>query len=243
MSMKNIKNSFHQQGGFTLIELAIVLVIIGVLVGSFLGTLGARIDSSRRAETQEALDKIKLSLYGFAMSQSPVRLPCPDTDNDGIEDRVGANCAALTTPGNLPWATLGINRGDAWGSTFSYWVADEYSNTAGFDLTTDATGVAQVDDSIGGNLLSNNVAAVIISHGKNLYGSIDLNNNARAGVPVGTAYDDERENLDNDAAAPVLFISRPVASEEASTAYDDILVWLPEFELKGRMVQAGVLPP
>jgi len=240
--MKNIHNRYDHQGGFTLIELAIVLVIVGVLLGSFLGTLGARIDNSRRAETQETLDKIKLSLYGFAMSQSPARLPCPDTDNDGLEDLAGASCATLTTPGNLPWATLGISRGDAWGSTFSYWVADQYSNTAGFGLATDATGVSQIDDSIGGNLISNNVAAVIISHGKNMYGSIDVNNVARSAVPAGTAYDDERENLDADGAAPVLFISRPVASEGASTAYDDILVWIPEFELKGKMVQAGVLP-
>jgi prepilin-type N-terminal cleavage/methylation domain-containing protein len=240
--MKNINNSDHHQGGFTLIELAIVLVIVGVLLGSFLGTLGARIDNSRRAETQEALDQIKLSLYGFAMSQSPVRLPCPDTDNDGLEDLAGASCAALTAPANLPWATLGIGRGDAWGSTFSYWVADEYSNTAGFGLATDSTGVAQIDDGVGGNLISNNVAAVIISHGKNMYGSIDVNNVARSAVPAGTAYDDERENLDADGAAPVLFISRPVASEEASTAYDDIIVWIPEFELKGKMVQAEALP-
>jgi prepilin-type N-terminal cleavage/methylation domain-containing protein len=241
--MKSLNSRNRHQVGFTLIELAVVLVIIGVLLASFLGTLGARIENTRRSETLEALDKIKLSLYGFAMSQSPVRLPCPDNDNDGLEDMAGASCSTLTTPGNLPWATLGISRGDAWGSTFSYWVADQYSNAAGFSLGTDATGVAQIDDdSTGGNLISNNIAAVIISHGRNMYGSIDVNNVARTAVPAGTAYDDERENLDVDGAAPVLFISRPVASEEAATAYDDMLVWIPEFELKGKMVQAGALP-
>jgi prepilin-type N-terminal cleavage/methylation domain-containing protein len=240
--MINRKNDYRHQRGFTLIELAIVLVIIGVLLGSFLGTLGARIDNTRRAETRAALDQIKLSLYGFAMSQSPVRLPCPDTDNDGLEDLAGTSCASLTSPGNLPWATLGISRADAWGSTFSYWVADQYSNTAGFSLATDATGVAQVNDSTGGNLISNNIAAVIISHGKNMYGSIDINNAARSAVPAGTEYDDERENLDTDGAAPVLFVSRAVASEEAATAYDDILIWIAEFEIKGKMVQAAVLP-
>jgi len=243
MPMNHLKLIRKHQSGFTLIELAIVLVIIGVLLGSFLGTLGARIDNSRRVETLETLDKIKLSLYGFAMSQSPVRLPCPDNDNDGLEDMAGASCSTLTSPGSLPWATLGISRGDAWGSTFSYWVADQYSNAAGFSLATDATGVAQIDDSTGGNLISNNIAAVIISHGKNMYGSIDVNNVARSAVPAGAAYDDERENLDADGAAPVLFISRSVASEEAATAYDDMLVWIPEFELKGNMVQAGALPP
>ena len=234
-------NSPRYQTGFTLIELAVVLVIIGVLVGSILGTLGARIDNTRRIETQEALENIKLALYGFAMSQDPVRLPCPDTTNDGIEDRAGGSCTTLTSPGNLPWATLGINRGDAWASTFSYWASDDYSKTVGFCPTTNATSVGQIKDSAGGNTIADNVAAVVISHGKNRYGSIDVNNSSRSAIPAGAVYADERENLDTDAPTSVLFISRPVASEGAATAYDDIITWVSEFELKGMMAKAGVL--
>lgn len=233
------------QSGFSLIELAVVLVIIGVLIGSFIGTIGARIDNMRRVETQDALDKIKLSLYGFALSQSPVRLPCPDTDNDGDEDLTGASCTSLTSPGNFPWRTLGIERVDAWASTYSYWVADEYSNTAGFTRITNATGVGEIRDTADTttfNVISDNVAAVIISHGKNSYGSISVNNIARPVVPAAAEYNDERENLDTDGTAPVLFISRSVASEGAATAYDDIITWISEFELKGKMVQAGALP-
>ncbi len=231
------------QKGFSLIELAVVLVIIGILIGSFIGTFGSRIDNTRRIETKDALHDIRTTLYGYAMSQSPVRLPCPDTDNDGIENVTAGQCDALTTHGNLPWATLGIARGDAWASTYSYWVADEYSNTAGFNLTTDASGVGQIEDSSGGNVISNNVAAVIFSHGKNQYGSIGVENAARPAVPVGAAYDDERENQDTDAAAPVLFISRPVTGPDAAVVFDDILAWISEYELKGRMVQSGTLPP
>jgi len=229
----------HSQKGFSLIELAVVLVIIGALVGSFIGTLGSRIDTSRRNDTRDQLEEIKTALYGFAMSQVNPRLPCPDTDNDGRED---PPCAVLTTRGGLPWQTLGIQRGDVWGSNFSYWVNDLYS--VGFNVTTNGTGVGQIRTSVnaGGNTISNNVAAVIFSHGKNQYGSTDVAGFARPAVPVGGAFNDERENQDVDAAAPVIFVSRPVTDENTAVVFDDIVLWISEFEIKGKMVQAGALP-
>lgn len=230
------------QKGFTLIELAVVLVIIGIFIGGFIGTLSSRIDNVRRIDARDSLEEIKTALYGYAMSQFPVRLPCPDDDNDGIEDVTAGQCDALTTHGNLPWVTLGIERGDAWASTYSYWVADAYSNMAGFDLTTNAAGAGQVDDSSGGNTIANNVAAVIFSHGKNQYGSTGLDNVARSAVPAGAAFNDERENQDTDVVAPVLFINRSVTDADAAVVFDDILIWVSEYEIKGRMLQAGVLP-
>ena len=219
-----------------------MLVIVGILVGGFIGTLGSRIDSSRQVETKKSLDDIRTALYGFAMSQTPVRLPCPDNDNDGLEDVTAGQCDVLNTLGNLPWADLGLQRGDAWSSTYSYWVADGFSNAAGFNLTTGSAGVAQIDDAVAGNVIANNVVAVIFSHGKNQYGSIGVDNVARSAVPAGAAYNDERENQDVD-GAPVIFVNRPVTDEDSPVIFDDILIWISEYEIKGRMVQAGVLPP
>ena len=251
MSLSAVKKLKFSQAGFSLIELAIVLVIIGILVSGFIGTLGSRIDTTRQIETKEKLETIKVSLYGFAMAKlnpiAAVRLPCPDVTNDGVEDFNPLNptqCAVLTTYGNLPWATLGIERGDAWSSTYSYWVADEYSNTAGFNLSTDASinPTGQIRTATAGNVISSNVAAVIFSHGKNQLGSIGLDNVARTAVPAGAQYADERENTDIDAAPPVLFINRSVTGDDAPIIYDDILKWISEYELKGRMAQAGALP-
>ena len=249
MYVNQEKSLKFSQSGFSLIELAVVLVIIGILISGFIGTLGSRIDSSRQIETKESLQTTKLSLYGFAMAKlnamGVVRLPCPDVDDDGLEDFDGADptkCASLTSHGNLPWVTLGIERADAWASTYSYWVADGYSNTAGFTLATNASGTGQVRDAVAGNVLSNNIAAVIFSHGKNQLGSIGLDNIARGPVPAGAQYADERENTDTDAAAPVLFVNRPITGDNAPIIYDDILIWISEYELKGRMAQAGSLP-
>ena len=243
-----VKQITRCQAGFSLIELAVVLVIIGMLIGSFIGTLASRIDHTRITETQDQLSEIKLALYGFAMSQSPARLPCPDNDNDGMEDLAGgppAQCASFEVAANLPWATLGIERGDAWASNFSYWVSDQYSNTAGFMLSTDATGVGQILPSAGAATpISNNLAAVIFSHGKNQYGSTGLDNVARGASPGGAEYADEDENTNGDS----VFVSRPITAlgplTEAAipVVYDDIVVWISEYEIKGLMVKAGVLP-
>ena len=45
--------------GFTLVEIAVVLVIVGLLVGSFIGTFADRIETTRRYNTQAELNEIK----------------------------------------------------------------------------------------------------------------------------------------------------------------------------------------
>jgi len=87
--------------------------------------------------------------------------------------------------------------------------------------------------------LANNVVAIILSHGKNGYGGITENNTLRAPIPAANI--DELNNVDNNQ----LYYSRPETSSQANIAggeFDDIVLWISEFELKGKMVQAGALP-
>lgn len=242
------------QDGFSLIELAIVLLIIGALIGSFIGTLGARIQSSRYIETKSELNDIKVALYGYAASLVSPHLPCPDCRtatcggltvgnfaNDGIEDRNGVVCDTNTdgTLGNLPWQTLGIGESDPWGSRYSYWVADNAATA--FQLTTvinSATVNTRIGESIA--VLTDAAAAVVFSHGANGYGSISVD----AVLKTNASSDDEVENTNNDN----IFVSRNVTEPGSETTtgddfeYDDMLLWVSEYELKGKMVQAGTLP-
>ena len=120
--------------GFSLIEMAFVLVIITLLLGGLLVPFATQVEQRRIAETQKAMEEIKEALIGYALSHNstststPIQpyLPCPDTNNDGLEDRNGAGACA-GNEGNLPWATLGVGNQDAWGNRFQYRVSATFS--------------------------------------------------------------------------------------------------------------------
>jgi len=244
--------------GFTLIELAIVLVVVAILIGSFVGTLATRIENKRITDTQDGLEEIKQALIGYAYVNG--YLPCPDCISpgcsllgfrDGVEDRVGGTCNAGNSVGSVPWVTLGLAQGDFWNARYRYWVDVAFADdgTGGgsvFDLTTTpGAGRIQepdyVTDPTGATLddMATNVVAVVFSHGKNTFGGRSVDDALKPVIPVANV--DELENTDADG----IFVDRPPTTEEATTAggeFDDILIWISEFELKAKMVEAGVLP-
>lgn len=129
MSSARKNNRGKYQGGFTLAEIAIVTLILGLMVVGVLGALTNQINQGRVSATQRQLEEIRESLLGFAAQTG--YLPCPDTDGDGIEDAPNRNLATPLTcasvEGYLPWVTLGVPQTDAWGIRFRYRIKDEYA--------------------------------------------------------------------------------------------------------------------
>ena len=70
-------SGFMSQSGFTLVELTIVLIIVGLLVGSLIPPLSSRIDQRNYNETRQQLNEIREALIGFAVANG--RLPRPAT--------------------------------------------------------------------------------------------------------------------------------------------------------------------
>ncbi|MGE5470202.1 MAG: type II secretion system protein [Bacteroidota bacterium] len=125
------------QGGFSLLELAIVLFIVALLAGSMLPAVSARQNAMEQAAVRQQLDDIREALLGFAIRYG--RLPCPAApgSSGGESPENGGNCSHPWN-GLLPAITLGIqpvdSKGyavDPWGNPIRYAVSTFKNATCG----------------------------------------------------------------------------------------------------------------
>jgi prepilin-type N-terminal cleavage/methylation domain-containing protein len=236
------------QRGFTLIEMAIVLVIITILIGGLAMPLAAQIQARRYAETKKILEEAHYAIIGYAMSHPSTTnpdkpyLPCPDTNGDGLEDRAGDTCAQAD--GWLPWTDLGTASQDAWGNRLHYSVetheyADKSKGLPNFSLYSPpyltlnlkricrSSACTQVDAIY--------LPVVVFSHGPNGRGALNINGNTLSN-PSST---DELENTNGDAN----FVSRtPTRAGDASGEFDDLVTWISDGQLRSRVCPAGGCP-
>jgi len=209
--------------GFTLTEIAVVLFIVALLLGSMMLPIAAQIDNRDYAEARKAVSDIREALIGYAASHAAgdgrPYLPCPDTNDDGVENRGGGG-ACTSAEGRVPWVTLGLGRIDPWNNRFRYRVTTTFANSgAGFQLTTGGN-LRVCTDSTCGTLIANDVPAILVSHGKNGAGAF----NTSGGTNAASADANELENSDADKN----FVSKEL--------------WLSPNILFNRMVAAGRLP-
>lgn len=233
-----MRYTFYLNKGFTLIEMAIVLVIVGLLLAGLLGPLTAQIEQRRAEETRIILDEAKEALVGYALANK--FFPCPDTNlvPNGAEGvRNGINeCATLE--GVLPWQVLGVRGLDAWGRYIRYRVSTNFSNNVTYFRISD-TGDIRVNSDTG--TLTTSAVAVLISHGPNGFGGINTTQASPANQMPAPAGADELENTDADAAPP-LFISHTPTPQGSANEFDDTISWVSSSILVNRMVAAGQLP-
>jgi prepilin-type N-terminal cleavage/methylation domain-containing protein len=209
--------------GFTLVEVAIVLIIVGLMMSAFLMPLAAQLDSKSYRETRAKLEDIKEAIIGFALSHTALDgkpyLPCPDTDGDGAENRsaFGGGCSGYE--GNLPSQELGMLMTDSWNNNYIYRVSPSFANkSAGFTLGS--TGNITVLNASGGSNVVTSIPVLILSKGKN------------GGVAAVNADEVENANGTNS-----IFVSH-----EFTPTFDDEVSWISANILFNRMVTAGKLP-
>lgn len=137
-----------KQQGFSLIELAIVLGILGLVFAGGLTGISSFQHSSNTKESQNNLAFIKKQTLKFGMINK--FLPCPDTDADGFENRttqtgtLGSVERCTANVGGVPYLDLGLQETDAndgWGNAIRYAVNTDTTNA---NLICDKTSAASM---------------------------------------------------------------------------------------------------
>lgn len=251
--MKHIPATRRRAAGFTLLEMAVVLMIVGLLLGGLIPTMSAQMESQRINETRKTMSDIKEALIGYAIINGTLPMPACGTipagqTNAGIGLSTASAAAASCTSDHmvLPWATLGTSETDGWGNRFTYRVTTPdftdtiasatYGGCTPSPIPTQATfGLCSSGDltiksaAAGGTNVATVIPAVIISHGKN---------GAGAYTPLGThqpasSSADELENSNSN----TIFVTHTT-----TTNFDDLVEWITLNILYNRMVAAGKLP-
>ncbi|MDG4811704.1 prepilin-type N-terminal cleavage/methylation domain-containing protein [Hydrogenovibrio sp. 3SP14C1] len=120
--------------GFTLIEMALVLVIVSLLIIGSIVTLKSQNEQVRYVDSRQFLSQIKLALLSFNGVNS--YLPCPDIDRDGVEDRA-VNGACTGKEGTVPYRDIGLRLAD---------VRDGFSNLVRYVVNEEATVIESMQD-------------------------------------------------------------------------------------------------
>lgn len=245
---------FGDLRGFTLIEIAIVVFILGVLLAGLIGPIGTQIEARDRAQTMATMNGALEALYGFAITHG--RLPCPAVDQLGVAAPTGGG-ACTQTEGWLPWVTLATAPGDAWGNLLRYRVSEPGFTTADDGVCSDTDndfdlceeGNIEIEtrtDNKSTSRMADEISAIVVSYGRNAWGATSVQGVARGGPPAQNL--DETENADSDAD----FLSRSYSAGDGDCsdtdaskpfcAFDDIVMWVSPAILNNRMVMAGRLP-
>ena len=226
--------------GFTLLEMSIVLLIMGLLLGSVMQPMGADLAERKHRQTLSQLVEIREALIGYASVHH--RLPCPlnptDANSGSSIQSVASECHL--SHGYVPAAVLGISGHhdsggfltDGWGRPIQYHISLSDADSDGLaDFTTAGEmrdvgmqNLAPEYEVCNGagcpQLRANRVPAVLLSTGR-----------------TQSLSDDENENQDADNR----FVSRDVDAV-GTDQFDDIVIWLSGNILFTRLLQAQVLP-
>ncbi len=254
-----------KHNGFSLVEIAVVLVIIAILVTAVGIPLATQLEQQRTLDTQRQLETIKEAIYGFSMAYG--RLPCPATSTSvGQESfcttagpsactqttvaQSHGRCAAIV--GFVPSSTLGLAPIDAGGFTVDAWqdgtglrrimyAVSQYQNPGNTYVLTRVDGIKT--DTMGTTIAASHLfvcstGLTALPPTTNCAPVTQLTDKAPfVLISLGKSTAQNSNDGTNNQNSDIVFTS----GTQTST-FDDIVTWGSLNTLFARMVQVGKLP-
>jgi len=253
----------HSQKGFSLVELSIVILIMGLILGGIAMPLSVQRENVRIREARELLEMVEETLQGYALVHG--FLPCPATpSSNGLAATAGGACAEQH--GFVPASTLGLAGSrnddnlllDPWASPLRYSVsAADVDGDGNWDFTVSgelreigmanlapdlsvcstAAGATASACGSAATTLSSTSPLLVYSIGKDWasFASADQNENAGSTLGGGPS------GASYEMAANTVFVTHS-RSEQSGNEFDDVLVWMSPLSLYQTLVKAGQLP-
>lgn len=232
-------HSRRLQSGFTLLELAVVLTLVGLMAAFGMEAANGLKQVECTGKTAEQLARIQISVQAFTAANGRVPKPALMTLGSshaefGKEVTTLPNADLVDTGnvliGSLPHVTLGLPielAADCWGNKFTYAVTETLTSndpTTGYGPSAGAITFKTGTRAAAQDLMTTG-AYVVVSHGSDKMGATPL---SAANIvprwctlPAGTEIDRENCDVTND-----VYFDGPVnMGTVADNEYDDIVVF------------------
>lgn len=257
--------NYSRTKGFTLVEVAIVFLILAALLSYAFFPLRAQLETAHIKQARTTLAEIEEALYGFAIANG--RLPCPTQPGlGGLSDPPSPTSHCQNSPdirgyiGFVPAATLGIKGEtncdglliDPWGRPYRYSVTNssrsgngDFVINGGIQSAGGPTAVRpnikvchdldQACTDTGVTASTSDLVAVVFSMGNREHPNSNTEN--------------ENAGEGGTVASRCGLPSYPVGNDEqyysaprierAGHEFDDIVVWISPNLLYSRLLQSG----
>lgn len=227
--------------GFTLIEMAIVLVVVGLIISGSIFAVAPIMDGAKATQTRQKLESIEKALVLYVIQNGC--LPCPtDGGSAGNSQGLAVGSSGTYTSGCaggacdiddgdavVPWGNLGLSREDAtdgWGNYITYVVDADLAETS-TSMTRTAPSSYPAGNleltSATGSAITIDAAFVLISHGADGWGGRTPDGTTKTNPNTSNA-----PQVDN--ALGVCDDDNPCRQDTAIDAdgdnqFDDIVLW------------------
>lgn len=149
------------QKGFSLIEVALALLLIGIFFASVLTTNSAITLVEKQQKQKTEMTNIHQAMLVYLKVNH--YLPCPDTDGDGKQNRKATSGVSVckSRSGTLPYRDLSVEATDLWKQPYYYQVNARAENKK---YVNDMCQTASVFGSEGAVTVSNKLGYCASSH-------------------------------------------------------------------------------